>query len=185
MPFKVSFNLEDADLQHFAEVALQTQALARRQPEDAIVAAARELLERGVQAQPAEFVKERYARLRTILDMAVDQDWRLSDEDRQRVLNALACFSSPPQQSSPSGVLDHAIMIELVSRDLQHDLAAYRDFCEFRESQSKRRSSPGADRERWLGQKREALQTRMHKRRTRELEAAGSSVKRLFSLFGL
>ena len=66
MPFKVSFNLDDADLQHFAEVALQTQALAKRQPEDATIAAARELLERGVQAQPAEFVKERYARLRTI-----------------------------------------------------------------------------------------------------------------------
>jgi hypothetical protein len=185
MPFRISFKLDDADLQHFAEVALQTQALARQQPEDATIAAARELLERGVQAQPAEFVKERYARLRTILDMAVDPDWRLSTEDRQRVLNALAAFSSPPQPGSTSGVLDHAIMIELVSRDLHHDLDAYRDFCEFRESHSKRRSAPGADRERWLGQKREALQARMHKRRTKELEAAESSVKKLFSLFGL
>ena len=185
MAFKVSFSLHDADLQHFAEVALQTQALARRQPEDATIAAARELLERGVQAQPAEFVKERYARLRTILDMAMDPDWRQSDEDRQRVLNALTAFSSPPQQGSPSGVLDHAIMIELVSRDLHHDLEAYRDFCKFRESHSQRRSSPGADRDKWLGQKREALQARMHKRRTKELEAAESSVKKLFSLFGL
>jgi hypothetical protein len=184
MPLKVSFNLHDADLQHFAEVALQTQALARTQPEGAIIAGARELLDRGVQAQPAEFVKERYSRLRAIVDMAVDADWRLSDEDRQRVINALACFSAPPTPGSPAGVLDHAIMIELVSRDLHHDLAAYRDFCKFRESRSSRRGAPGADRETWLAQKREALQARMHKRRTRELEAAGSSVKKLFSLFG-
>jgi hypothetical protein len=185
MPFKISFKLEDADLQHFEEVALQTQALARTRPEDAIIAAARELLDRGVQAQPAEFVKERYSRLRAIVEMATDADWRLTDEDRQRVLNALACFSASAAPSSPTGILDHAIMIELVSRDLHHDLEAYRDFCEFRESQSKRRGAPGADRDKWLAQKREALQARMHKRRTRELEAAGSSVKKLFSLFRL
>ena len=145
MPLRVSFNLDDADLQHFAEVALQTQAIARAQPEDAIVAAARELLDRGVQAQPADFVKERYSRLRTILDMAVDADWKLSEEDRQRVVNALACFSAPASAGPATGLLDHAIMIELVSRDLQHDLDAYRDFCRFRESQSRsvaRRRAP-------------------------------------------
>lgn len=183
MPLKVSFNLHDADLQHFADVALQTQALAREQPEDAIVAAARELLERGLQAQPAEFVKERYARLRTIVDMAVDGDWKLSTEDRQRVLNALACFAAPAE--SQTGVLDHAIMIELVSRDLHHDLASYRDFCEYREARSARLSAPGVDREQQFAQRRETLQARMHKRRTRELEGASSSLKRFFSLLGL
>ena len=186
MPLRVSFNLDDADLQHFAEVALQTQAMARRQPEDAIVAAARELLDRGMQAQPAEFVKERYSRLRTILDMAVDADWKLSEEDRQRVINALACFSAPASAGPATGLLDHAIMIELVSRDLHHDLDAYRDFCKFRESHSrKRRAAPGADRAQWLSQKRDSLQERMHKRRMRDLEAAGGSVRRLFSLFRL
>ncbi|HWK74682.1 MAG TPA: hypothetical protein VNQ81_10455 [Povalibacter sp.] len=40
-------------------------------------------------------------------------------------------------------------------------------------------------REQWLQQRREALQERMHARRTRSLEQAGSSVRRLFSLFGL
>ena len=69
---RVSFNLDDADLQHFAEVAQQTQALARTQPEDAIVASAREVLERSAQAQLADFVKERYSRLRTMLDMVGD-----------------------------------------------------------------------------------------------------------------
>ncbi|MGH8176290.1 MAG: hypothetical protein ACREV5_08530 [Steroidobacter sp.] len=186
MPLRLSFNLDDADLQHFAEVALQTQAIARGQPEDAIIAAARELLDKGGQAQPAEFVKERYSRLRTMLDMASDGDWQLSDEDRQRVINALACFSAPASPGSATGLLDHAIMIELISRDLHHDLDAYRDFRKFRESQStRRRAAPGANPEQQLTQKREALQARMHKRRMRDLDAAGGSVKKLFSLFRL
>jgi hypothetical protein len=79
-------------------------------------------------------------------------------------------------------------MVELVSRDLEHDLAAYRDFCVARESQLKRRR-PGEDhdkqRDEWLQQTRETLQKRMHDRRRRTLDRAGSSVRRLFSLFGL
>jgi hypothetical protein len=181
---RVSFNLHDADLQHFEEVAQQTQALARTQPEDAIVAAAREVLEKSAQSQQAEFVKERYSRLRAMLDMVADADWRLEGEDRQRLINALACFSAP---SAPgAGLLDHAIMIELVSRDLQHDLDAYRDFCRFRDSQTgKRAGAPSSDREQWLGQRRVTLHERMHARRQRDLKSAGSAVRRLFSLFGL
>jgi hypothetical protein len=182
---RVSFNLHDADLQHFAEVAQQTQALARTQPEDAIIAAAREVIERSTQAQLADFVKERYSRLRTMLDMVADEDWRLSSADRQRVINALACFSAPTSGAG-GGLLDHAIMIELVGRDLQHDIEAYADFCRLRAEQSgKRAGSPAADREKWLGQRRASLQERMHSRRQRDLSSAGSSVRKLFSLFGL
>jgi hypothetical protein len=77
-------------------------------------------------------------------------------------------------------------MIELVSRDLHHDLEAYRDFCKFRAAQmAKRHTPPGADREQWLSQRRETLQQRMHTRRKRDLDAAAGPVRRLFSLFGL
>jgi hypothetical protein len=52
-----------------------------------------------------------------------------------------------------------------------------------------KRRRPGADheaqREQWLQQRRETLQQRMHARRKRTLDQAGSSVRRLFSLFGL
>lgn len=186
MPLRVSFDLGDADLQHLAQVAQQTQALARNQSADAIIAAAREVLAQGLQSQLAEFVKERYSRLRTMLDMATDADWHLDEEDSQRLVNALACFSVPTPPSSATGLLDRAIMIELVSRDLQHDLESYRDFCAFRDSHSsKRRSSPTGDPAQWLQQRRDALQARMHKRRKRDLDAAGSSVRKLFSLFGL
>jgi hypothetical protein len=186
MPLRLSFNLGDGDLRHFEEVAQQTQALARTQPADAIVSSAREVLERGAQAQGADFVKERYSRLRAMLAMIDDAEWRLESDDKQRTLNALACFSVSNQNGSPASVLDHAIMIELVSRDLHHDLTAHRDFTRFRESHDRKQRKPDPEaRTKALELRREVLMKRMHERRKRDLERAGSSVRRLFGLFGL
>ncbi|NLG77271.1 MAG: hypothetical protein GX535_13645 [Xanthomonadaceae bacterium] len=186
MPLRLSFDLGDSDLAHFEQVAQQTQALARTQPEDSIVATAQEVLERGAQARSAEFVKERYSRLQRMIEMVSDAEWRVEGDDRQRILNALACFSVPAHEASAVSVLDHAILIELVSRDLEHDLAAYRDFVRFRESYERRHRKRGAtSKEAALQQRRTLLQARMHERRKRDLEKAGGPVRKLFSLFGL
>ncbi len=189
MSLRVSFDLHDADLRHLEALAQQTQAVARSTPADAIIASARAVLESSERAQLAEFVKERFARLRAMLDMATDADWQPSTEDRQRIVNALACFGAAPaanMSSAPAGMLDHAIMIELVSRDLEHDLIAFRDFCKFRSAQAAR-TRPGLEDKalQSLQQRREILQARMHARRQKDLDKAGSSVRKLFSLFGL
>lgn len=188
MSLRISFHLGDEDLRHFEAVTQQAQASVRQRHADDIVATAREVLESAERAQLAGFVKERFLRLRAMLEMVTDGGWPLGTEDRQRVLNALACFGAAPATHASADFLDHAIMVELVSRDLEHDLEAYRDFCAARASQPKRQR-PGveqeAQREQWLEQRREALQQRMHARRKRSLEQAGSSVRRLFSLFGL
>jgi hypothetical protein len=172
---RVSFNLDDADLEHLATLAQQTQLRARSEPADAIVAGAREVLETANRAQLAGFVKERYSHLDTMLQMVGDSQWELSAEDRQRVLNALACFGSSSSAASPSVLLDHAIMIELVSRDLHHDLDAYRDFCKARESYDEKK----------LQERRTLLQERMHKRRRRDLDGAASGLRKLLTLLGL
>jgi hypothetical protein len=180
---RVSFNLDDADLEHLAAIAQQTQLRAQSESADAIIAGAREVLETANRAQLAGFVKERYAGLEAMLQMVTDVQWTQSPGDRQRLLNALACFGS--SASTPSGLLDHAIMIELVSRDLHHDLEAYRDFRRFRESYDKKHAEPDANRERVLQEKCATLQERMHKRRRKDLDSAGSSLRKLLSLFGL
>lgn len=188
MPFRISFNLGDEDLRHFEEVAQHTQAKAREQSAEAIVAAARQVLEKGEATHVAAFVRARFARLRTMIEMATDPEWAPRDEDRQRVLNALACFSVPAESSAGVALLDQGIMVELVSRDLEHDIEAYHAFCKFREQAAKRRR-PGAEhdaqRDQWLQQKRTELHARMRERRQRDLDRAGSAVRRLFSLFGL
>jgi hypothetical protein len=120
-----------------------------------------------------------------MLQMVEDAQWRLSAEDRQRTLNALACFNSSSTAYAASGLLDHAIMIELVSRDLHHDLEAYRDFCRFRVAYDKKHAAPDADRERLLDERCANLQERMHQRRRKDLAGAGSGLRKLLSLFGL
>ena len=45
---RVSFNLDDADLEHLAAIAQQTQLRARSEPADAIIAGAREVLETAI-----------------------------------------------------------------------------------------------------------------------------------------
>ena len=191
MSARISFHLRDEDLRQFEERAQHTQANARSKSSDEIIAEARAVMHAASQAQLAGFVRERFARLGSLLDMASDSEWALVGEDRQRLLNALACFSGSHSKAADDDnvvFLDHSIMIELVSRDLEHDLAAYRDFCSLRTSHAKRHR-PGADqqanRDLWLQQTRESLQHRMHLRRTRSLQHAGSSMRRLFSLFGI
>jgi hypothetical protein len=178
---RVSFNLDDADLEHLAAIAQQTQLRARNEPADAIIAGAREVLETANRAQLAGFVKERYSHLDTMLKMVGDLEWQLGTEDRQRVLNALACFSSSSSADSPSVLLDHAIMIELVSRDLHHDLDAYRDFCKSRTTYDKTH----AQRDRWLQERRGTLQQRMHKRRRKDLDAAAGGLRKMLTVLGL
>jgi hypothetical protein len=186
MPLRLSFHLGDGDLRHFEEVAQQTQAIARSRSADEIALAAKHVLERGVQSQSAEFLKERYSRLRAMIEMLEDEQWALGADDRQRTLNALAAFSVPGNEPSPASVLDHAIMIELVSRDLHHDLNAHREFVRFRDTYDRKHRNPDLTaREAAIQQRREALVQRMHERRKRDLDRAGSSVRKLFGLFGL
>jgi hypothetical protein len=183
MPYRVSFNLDDADLEHFAEVAQQTQAMARTRSSAEIAAAARQVLEKGSQDRSPDFIKDRYSRLRCMLDMLDDADWQLTNDDRQRVLNALACFGATDTPSTPASTLDHAIMIELVSRDLEHDIASYREFSRFRDKGAAKQGASSEAREEWLAPRRAKLQARMHERRERALAHAGGAVAKLFALF--
>jgi hypothetical protein len=188
MPLRVSFNLEDSDLQHFAEVVQQTQAMARRCTPQEIIAAAHQVLLDSEQAQLADFLVQRRERLRLMLEMVADPDWRLSAEDSQRLINALACFATTPVAQAHMGFLDHSIMIELVGRDLTHDLDAYGDFCRARTRliSGRRAATAGeASRQQWIEQRCTALQARMHQRRQRDLQRAASPMRRWLSLLGL
>ena len=112
-----------------------------------------------------EFVLERVATLELLIEMLRDEQWRLAGKDRERILDALAYFVDPddliPDRVPGIGYLDDAIMIELVARELKHEIEAYEDFCAYRR---KRRKPAG---EAALEARREALQARMRRRRRR------------------
>lgn len=170
MSLRVSFDLEESDLEHFRLIMRSArEAAARHQPED-IVAAAENLLKSIDEAGAPRFIQDRLVKLRLMIDMLSDIDWRLPHQDSTRVLNALAYFSEAedliPDHVPGLGFLDDAIMIELVTRELRHEIDAYQDFCEFRErTRREKGASAGVSREDWLENRRKELLSRMRRRK--------------------
>jgi len=173
---RVTIDLDDRDLKHFRLIMKEARSNARRlQPED-IIASAEQLLSEVAAEKVPGFVRRRLERLNLMIRMLVDHEWRLPQKDTARVMNALAYFNDPedliPDHVPGIGYLDDAIMIELVVRDLKHEIEAYEDFCEFRRSHPSARGvkSKTSDltRDRWLERRRKALQERMQRRRKSE-----------------
>ena len=139
-----------------------------------IIDSASKLLVQAQGEQVPDFIMDRLLRLDDMIAMLRDEGWSMDAEDRQRVLSALTYFCEPadviPDHVQVLGYLDDAVMIELCVRDLQHELDAYDEFCEFRQRGAEQRGlepakvGPAG----WLAERREELVERMHRRRTRE-----------------
>ena len=163
MSLRVSFELDESDLKHFRLIMREARKVAARTPPEDIVASAERILgEIGTSGTPG-FIQDRIAKLELLIRMLSDLEWRLPHEDATRVLNALAYFTEPddliPDHIPGLGFLDDAIMVELVMRELRHEIDAYEDFCDYRNRNGV------ASREDWLARRREKLQARMRRRR--------------------
>lgn len=168
---RISFELDDNDLKHFRLIMNEARKAARRLSPEDIVAAAEDLLTEVPKADAPGFIIERLERLRLMIGMLSDIEWRLPHQDATRVLNALAYFAEPedliPDHIPGLGFLDDAIMIELVMRELKHEMEAYQDFCDYRERLVRSGDGSSASREGWLDTRRKELQARMRRRRRR------------------
>jgi uncharacterized membrane protein YkvA (DUF1232 family) len=167
---RISFELDDDDLKHFRLIMDEARRAARRIAPEDIIEAAEALLQSVPTTDAPGFIVERLDRLRTMIRMLTDLEWRLPHQDATRVLNALAYFSEPedliPDHIPGLGFLDDAIMIELVVRELRHELEAYQDFVDYRERLNSKGDGSAVSREAWLNARRKELQARMRRRRS-------------------
>jgi uncharacterized membrane protein YkvA (DUF1232 family) len=175
LPLRISFELDDDDLKHFRLIMQEARRAASQLPPEDIVAAAEELLASAESSTAPGFIVDRLRNVELMINMLSDIEWRLPHQEASRVLNALAYFAEPedliPDSIPGLGFLDDAIMIELVVRELKHEIEAYRDFCDYRDKLLKEQGHAArVSREGWLDNRRKALQVRMRRRRKRNVK---------------
>ena len=185
MSLRVSFELDESDLEHFRLIMRNARKAAARLSPEEIVEAAEQLLKTIDEADAPAFIKDRLVKLRLMIDMLQDIEWRLPHQEANRVLNALAYFSEPedliPDEIPGLGFLDDAIMIELVVRELRHEIEAYEDFCNFRDRErAKNGARTSISRDDWLENRRKELQSRMRRRRKQSRTGSRKGILGLF-----
>lgn len=168
MPLSLSVELTEEEIKHFRLIMKEARKALASIPAEDIIEAAEQLLESSLANRNSDFVRSRLLRLRTLIDMLQDREWQLPDDDARRVLNALAYFAEPedliPDHIPGIGMLDDAIMVELVCQELATEIAAYEEFNEFRRG---RPPNSTDNREAWLTQKRKELHKKIKAKRRR------------------
>jgi uncharacterized membrane protein YkvA (DUF1232 family) len=173
MTYRLTIELSDRDLRHFQRELRKAHAAVRIADDEEIIAAAQDLIAALRQHRAPDFVLQRIDKLESMLEMLRDPAWQMDKSERGPVLAALAYVCDPediiPDDIPGIGLLDDAVMIELVFRELRHEIEAYGDFCRYRQALAARGSgrSPEALAER-IARRRRQLVLRMRRRRKAE-----------------
>ena len=192
MSLAITIELGDADLAHFIDAMKTAQQEATNLSAQEITDAAAKLLADGRDNKLPSFIADRLSKLDSMISMVNDQGSALPDEDRQRVLACPTYFANPtdiiPDNVPVLGFLDDAIMIELVVRELQHEVEAYEDFIVYRNDEARRRGVDPAtlktERVEWAEARRVELLSRMKSRRMSSYSSSSGWRPSLFKFGG-
>lgn len=184
MALRVTFDLEDKDLEFFRAQMKRVRDAAQRTSEAEVIASAEGMIKDVSESNVPSFVLQRIERLQVLIDMVRDDEWSLTESERDNVVAALAYFADPediiPDNVPVLGYIDDAIMIELVVIELQHEIDAFEDFCRYRQEEASRNRNPDISRDEWLAVKRRDLHARMRRRRRRVTTRSQRTRIRLF-----
>ena len=141
---------------------------------------AKRAIEKANSAKPPDYALTRIRDLELALQMLDDADWKLPPSVRARILTSLSYFANPldliPDATPGLGFLDDTIMIELLTREIRHEIAGYRDFIRYREHVP----GTGGPRATRIEVRRKRLRARIQERQNREADRTPSAIRRLF-----
>lgn len=178
---KITLELEPDDIARFHEALARAERRVACADECDIVDAARHALQTLPIASAPGYIRRQLLEVVPLLDMLEDDAWALPQSERAEVLRLLAYFSDPedliPDEVAVIGLLDDAIMLELLLRRQRHMIGAWSDFCAFRAVLGEPPEDPEGRiaHARMLGRRRDALRLRMRRRAQRrdDADAAG------------
>ena len=185
MALTVTLEFTEEELDYFRSRMHHVRNRAEQRPPHAVAAAALAAVARLRSTARSPFIRRRIDRVARLAAMLDDPEWQLPGLERDRVLDGLAYVADVqdlvPDDVPVLGLVDDAIMLELLLRELQHELDAYEEFDEYRRDEAARRDKPGVhrpvSREDWLGSRREALHARIRERRDRDLARDGEAYR--------
>lgn len=185
MTLEVTLELSDEELDYFRSEMRQVRASNAAAAPDAIAtAASREVAGLRLTTR-SPFIQRRLDRVDRLVAMLRDPEWQLPEHSRRRVLEGLAYVADAqamvPNDVPVLGLLDDAIMLELVLRDLRHEIDGYEEFDAYRHEAAARTDgsvpSDAVSRLDWLDSRREALHARIRRRRERDLHRCGAELE--------
>lgn len=158
MTLEIAFELNDTDLERFQALFRTARTKAGKIEPQALMQAARALVQIGLANEAPDFVRPRLEGLGQLVEMVEYTTWDLPAEERGRIMDALAYFVAAddviPDTTPVLGLLDDAIAAELVLRATRHELDAYQEFSRYRTAEAQRRANAGkptdVSKEDWL-----------------------------------
>jgi len=192
MSLAITIELSDDDLKYFADAMQGAQKESQNLTPKEITDAAGKLLADGKNNKLPAFIADRLSKIESMVSMVNDAGFGMEDEDKKRVLSCLTYFANPkdiiPDNVPVLGFLDDAIMIELVVRELQHEVEAYDDFVAYREEEARRRGVDPAtlktERVEWAEARRIEILSRMKSRRMSSYSSSSGWRPSLFKFGG-
>jgi uncharacterized membrane protein YkvA (DUF1232 family) len=163
---RVTIELEPDDIARFEAALARARRLAATMDEVDVIAAARAALDQLPLHVAPSYVRRQFASAARLVEMLEDDAWALPQPWREDVLVTLIYLGDPedmiPDDAEVIGLLDDAIMLELLLRRLAGVMRAYERFCVARAAMRPGRGSAArVEAAAWLARRRAALQRRM------------------------